>query len=37
MDHEAYMRLALDLAREAEEAGEVPVGCVIVQDRKSVV
>jgi len=24
------MRLALDLAREAEESGEVPVGCVLV-------
>lgn len=28
--HEKWMRLALDLAREAEEAGETPVGCVIV-------
>jgi len=24
------MRIALDLAREAEESGEVPVGCVLV-------
>ncbi|MBE6971195.1 MAG: nucleoside deaminase [Ruminococcaceae bacterium] len=30
MDHEVYMRQALDLAREAAAAGEVPVGCVIV-------
>ena len=30
--HEAYMRQALLLAREAAEAGEVPVGCVIVRD-----
>jgi len=30
MDHEGYMRQALDLAREAMEAGEVPVGCVVV-------
>ncbi len=30
MDHESYMRLALELAREAAAAGEVPVGCVIV-------
>ena len=30
--HEAYMRLALELAREAAAAGEVPVGCVIVQE-----
>ena len=32
MDHEYYMRLALALAAEAAEAGEVPVGCVIVRD-----
>ena len=30
MDDEWYMRAALDLAREAELAGEVPVGAVIV-------
>ncbi len=29
-DHEKWMRVALDLAREASDAGEVPVGCVIV-------
>jgi tRNA(adenine34) deaminase len=28
--HERWMLRALDLAREAEAAGEVPVGCVIV-------
>ena len=28
-DYEAYMRQALELAREAAGAGEVPVGCVI--------
>ena len=32
MEHEAYMREALALAREAAEEGEVPVGCVIVRD-----
>lgn len=32
MNHEAYMMQALTLAREAAEAGEVPVGCVIVKD-----
>ena len=32
MTHEDYMRLALELAEEAAEAGEVPVGCVIVRD-----
>ena len=30
------MRLALDLAAEAESAGEVPVGCVIVADGELV-
>ena len=29
MDHEQYMRMALELAREAAAEGEVPVGCVI--------
>ncbi|MBQ2061969.1 MAG: nucleoside deaminase [Oscillospiraceae bacterium] len=29
---EEYMRQALELAREAAAAGEVPVGCVIVKD-----
>ena len=28
--HERWMRCALDLAREAADAGEVPVGCVVV-------
>ena len=32
MTHEYYMEQALALAREAAEAGEVPVGCVIVRD-----
>ncbi len=30
MDYEIYMRRALDLAAEAAEEGEIPVGCVIV-------
>jgi tRNA(adenine34) deaminase len=29
-EHEKWMRRALDLAREAEQSGEVPVGCVLV-------
>ena len=29
--HEYYMSQALELAQEAADAGEVPVGCVIVQ------
>ena len=31
-DHREYMAQALQLAREAAAAGEVPVGCVIVRD-----
>lgn len=34
MEREAYMERALELAREAAEHGEVPVGCVIVHDGK---
>ena len=30
MEREKYMSLALELAREAADAGEVPVGCVVV-------
>ncbi len=32
MTHDEYMRLALDLAREAAREGEVPVGAVVVKD-----
>lgn len=32
--HKEYMRQALDLARQAAAAGEVPVGCVIVKDGR---
>ena len=31
-DDELFMRRAIELAREAEAAGEVPVGAVIVRD-----
>jgi tRNA(adenine34) deaminase len=31
-DHDAFMRAALDEARRAEEAGEVPIGAVIAVD-----
>lgn len=34
MDDHAYMAMALDLAREAESAGEVPIGAVIVLDDR---
>lgn len=30
MDREYYMDLALELARKAYDAGEIPVGCVII-------
>ncbi len=36
MDHEAYMSQALELARQALAAGEVPVGCVIVREGQVV-
>ena len=32
MDHQDYMRRALELAQRAREQGDVPVGCVIVRD-----
>ena len=31
MDHKDYMRRALELAAQAGEEGDVPVGCVIVK------
>ena len=33
---EVFLREALDLAREAEAAGEVPVGAVVVMERRVV-
>jgi len=35
-DDSAYMRRALELAQRARQEGEVPVGCVVVQDGKIV-
>ncbi len=32
MDHREYMRRALELAAQAGDEGDVPVGCVIVRD-----
>ena len=37
LDHEHFMRLALELAREAAADGEAPVGCVIVDSDGDVV
>ena len=36
-DHETYMRRALELAAEAAEAGEIPVGCVIADGEGNVI
>ena len=36
-DYEKYMRMALELAAEAAERGEVPVGCVVVDGDGNVV
>lgn len=36
-DRESYMREALLLAREAAEAGEVPVGCVVADETGAVI
>ena len=36
MEQEQYMRQALELARQAAQEGEVPVGCVIVRNGEVV-
>jgi len=36
VNHERYMRQALELAAEADKDGEVPVGCVIVLNGEMV-
>ena len=35
--HEYYMQLALDLASQAQEDGEAPVGCVVVDPAGTVI
>ena len=37
MDREKYMKMALGLAKEAAESGEVPVGCVIVDGEGKII
>ena len=37
MDFEKYMREALALAQEAFDAGEIPVGCVIVDAQGNII
>lgn len=36
MNHEEYMRRAMELAAQAGKEGDVPVGCVIVKDGQIV-
>jgi len=36
MNDENFMRVALELARQAQQAGEVPVGAVVVKDGEIV-
>jgi len=36
MDHEDYMRIALELAQEALALNEVPVGCIVVHEGQIV-
>ena len=36
MNHEEYMRRAMELAAQAAQNGDVPVGCVIVKDGQIV-
>ena len=36
MNHEEYMRRAMELAAQAADEGDVPVGCVIVKDGQIV-
>ena len=37
MDREKYMEMALELAQEAAEAGDVPVGCLIVDGEGNII
>lgn len=37
MEHENYMRLALELAKAAFDEGEIPVGCVICDENGVVI
>lgn len=37
MEHEKFMRMALELAQKAFTEGEIPVGCVIVDENGDVI
>ena len=37
MDREKYMEMALELAKEAAESGDVPVGCLIVDGEGNII
>ena len=36
MDHQTYMARALELAAQAAQVGDVPVGCVIRSEERRV-
>ena len=37
MDREYFMSLAMQLAKEAANSGEVPVGCIIVDENNNII
>lgn len=37
MEHEEYMSFALELAKQAADAGEIPVGCVIADQNGKII
>lgn len=37
MEHEKFMRLALEQAKQAFDAGEIPVGCVITDENGRII
>ena len=37
MDREYFMSLAMELAKEAANSGEVPVGCIIVDENSNII
>lgn len=36
-NHEKYMQIALELAKQAQEIGEVPIGALIVDDNDEII
>lgn len=37
MEHEKFMRLALEQAKQAFDAGEIPVGCIIADENGCII